>query len=48
MPWRGSFGCILTMQLEPPKREQAAKIERQIEECINPGLALEYKDRDHP
>ena len=21
MPWRGSFGRILTMQLEPPKKE---------------------------
>ena len=32
----------------PAPKEQANEIERQIQECINAGLVLEYKDRDYP
>ena len=32
----------------PALKEQADKLERQIQECINAGLVLEYKDGDHP
>ena len=32
----------------PPPKEQAGEIERQIQECINAGLVLEYKDGDYP
>ena len=32
----------------PAPKEQADKIERQIQECINAGLVLEYKDGDYP
>ena len=29
-------------------KEQAGEIERQIQECIDAGLVLEYKDGDYP
>ena len=32
----------------PAPKEQADEIERQIEECIDAGLVLEYKDGDYP
>ena len=32
----------------PAPKEQADKIERQIQECIHAGLVLEYKDGDYP
>ena len=32
----------------PAPKEQADGIERQIQECINAGLVLEYKDGDYP
>ena len=32
----------------PAPREQADEIERQIQECIDAGLVLEYKDGDYP
>ena len=32
----------------PAPKEQADKIERQIQECIDAGLVLEYKDGDYP
>ena len=32
----------------PAPKEQADKIERQIQECINAGLVLEYRDGDYP
>ena len=32
----------------PASKEQANEIERQIQECIDAGLVLEYKDGDHP
>ena len=32
----------------PAPKEQADEIERQIQECINAGLVLEYKDGDYP
>ena len=32
----------------PASKEQADEIERQIQECIDAGLVLEYKDRDYP
>ena len=31
-----------------PPKEQADEIERQIQECIDAGLVLEYKDGDYP
>ena len=32
----------------PPPKEQGDEIERQIQECIDAGLVMEYKDRDYP
>ena len=32
----------------PAPKEQADEIERQIQECIDAGLLLEYKDGDYP
>ena len=32
----------------PAPKEQADEIERQIQECIDTGLVLEYKDGDYP
>ena len=32
----------------PAPKEQADEIERQIQECIDAGLVLGYKDRDYP
>ena len=32
----------------PAPKEQADEIERQIQECMDAGLVLEYKDRDYP
>ena len=32
----------------PAPQEQADEIERQIQECMDAGLVLEYKDRDYP
>ena len=32
----------------PAPKEQADQIERQIQECIDAGLGLEYKDGDYP
>ena len=32
----------------PAPKEQADEIERRIQECIDAGLVLEYKDRDYP
>ena len=32
----------------PAPKEQANEIERQIQECIDARLVLEYKDRDYP
>ena len=32
----------------PAPKEQADGIERQIQECIDAGLVLEYKDGDYP
>ena len=32
----------------PAPKEQADEIERQIQECIDAGLVLEYKDGDYP
>ena len=32
----------------PVPKEQADEIERQIQECIDAGLVLEYKDGDYP
>ena len=32
----------------PAPKEEADEIERQIQECIDPGLVLEYKDGDYP
>ena len=32
----------------PAPKEQAKEIERQIQECIDAGLVLEYKDGDYP
>ena len=32
----------------PAPKEQADEIERQIQECIDAGLVLEYKDADYP
>ena len=31
----------------PAPKEQADEIEQQIQECIDAGLVLEYKDADH-
>ena len=32
----------------PAPKEQADEIERQIQQCIDAGLVLEYKDGDYP
>ena len=32
----------------PAPKEQADEIERQIQECIDAGMVLEYKDGDYP
>ena len=32
----------------PAPKEQADEIERQIQQCIDAGLVLEYRDRDYP
>ena len=32
----------------PAPKEQANEIQRQIQECIDTGLVLEYKDGDYP
>ena len=32
----------------PAPKERADEIERQIQECIDAGLALDYKDGDYP
>ena len=32
----------------PARKEQAYEIERQIQECTDAGLVLEYKDEDYP
>ena len=32
----------------PAPTEQADEIERQIQECIDTGLVLEYEDGDYP
>ena len=32
----------------PAPKEQADEIERQIQDCVDPGLVLEYKDGDYP
>ena len=32
----------------PASKEQADEIERQIQECIDAGLVLEYTDGDYP
>ena len=32
----------------PAPKEQGNEIERQIQECIDAGLVLEYKDRQYP
>ena len=32
----------------PAPKEQADEIERQVQECIDAGLVLEYKDGDYP
>ena len=32
----------------PAPKEQADEIERQIQECIDVGLVLEYKEGDYP
>ena len=32
----------------PAPKEQVDEIERQIQECIDAGLVLEYKDGDYP
>ena len=32
----------------PAPKEQADEIERQIQECIDAGLVLEYRDGDYP
>ena len=32
----------------PARKEQADQMERQIQECIDAGLVLEYRDGDHP
>ena len=32
----------------PSPKEQAHEIERQVQECIDAGLVLEYKDGDYP
>ena len=40
-----SLGLVLPY---PAPKEQADEIERQIQECIDAGLVLEYKDGDYP
>ena len=32
----------------PAPKEQAEEVERQIQECIDAGLVLEYRDGDYP
>ena len=41
VPWGGSFGRILTMQLEPPKlRTHILSFSLFVEGCIHPGRAV--------
>ena len=41
-------GHKIRMRPYPAPKEQADEIERQIQECIDAGLILEYKDGDYP
>ena len=43
-----SVGHKIQRRPYPAPKEQADKIERQIQECIDAGLVLEYKDGDYP
>ena len=44
----GFVGHKIQRRPYPPPKVQANKIERQIQECIDAGLVLEYKDGDYP
>ena len=44
----GFVGHKIRRRPYPAPKEQADEIERQIQECIDAGLVLEYKDWDHP
>ena len=41
-------GHKISRRPDPAPKEQANKIEGQIQECIHAGLVLEYKDGDYP
>ena len=41
-------GHMIRRRPYPAPKEQADEIERQIQECIDAGLVLEYKDGDYP
>ena len=44
----GFVGHKIRRRAYPAPKEQADEIERQIQECINAGLVLKYKDGDYP
>ena len=44
----GFVGHKIRRRLYPAPKGQADEIERQIQECIDAGLVLEYKDGDYP
>ena len=52
--WKSTFsysefvGHKIRRRPYPAPKEQAIEIERQIHECIDAGLVLEYKDGDYP
>ena len=41
-------GLKIRRSPSPAPKEQANEIERQIQECIDAGMVLEYKDGDYP
>ena len=44
----GFVGHKIRRRPHPAPQEQADEISRQIQECIDTGLVLEYKDGDYP
>ena len=44
----GFVGHKIRSRPYPALNEQADEIERQIQECIDAGLVLEYRDGDYP
>ena len=46
-PKRKFVGHKIHWRPYPASKEQADEMERQIQECINAGVVLEYKDGDY-